>query len=100
SGKSSISSGKSSSSGNLGSGRDTLTVGKISSSGNQITSSENALAFYSKHKLNVEREERSLINTSFFGEYECSSLALDREERWDEEDKIGSLETRSKDVSD
>ncbi|GKD31875.1 hypothetical protein Tco_1242653 [Tanacetum coccineum] len=43
-----ISSGKSSSSGNLGSGRDTLTVGKISSSGNHITSSGNALAFYSQ----------------------------------------------------
>ncbi|GJR50718.1 hypothetical protein Tco_1401239, partial [Tanacetum coccineum] len=42
------SSGKSSSSGNLGSGRDTLTVGKISSSGNHITSSGNALAFYSQ----------------------------------------------------
>ncbi|GJT90836.1 hypothetical protein Tco_1079681 [Tanacetum coccineum] len=41
------SSGKSSSSGNLGSGRDILTVGKISSSGNHITSSGNALAFYS-----------------------------------------------------
>ncbi|GKC67500.1 hypothetical protein Tco_1100098 [Tanacetum coccineum] len=41
-------SGKSSSSGNLGSGRDTLTVGKISSSGNHITSSGNALAFYSQ----------------------------------------------------
>ncbi|GKF84723.1 hypothetical protein Tco_0249621 [Tanacetum coccineum] len=38
-----MSSGKSSSSGNLGSGRDTLTVGKISSSGNHITSSGNAL---------------------------------------------------------
>ncbi|GJS92809.1 putative reverse transcriptase domain-containing protein [Tanacetum coccineum] len=43
-------SGKSSSSGNLGSGRDTLTVGKISSSGNHITSSGNALAFYSQHE--------------------------------------------------
>ncbi|GJW81889.1 60S ribosomal protein L32-1 [Tanacetum coccineum] len=39
-------SGKSSSSGNLGSGRNTLIVGKISSNGNQITSSGNALAFY------------------------------------------------------
>ncbi|GJS55115.1 hypothetical protein Tco_0628477 [Tanacetum coccineum] len=45
---SSFSSGKSSSSGNLGSDRDTLTVGKISSSGNHITSSGNALAFYSQ----------------------------------------------------
>ncbi|GKD47067.1 reverse transcriptase domain-containing protein, partial [Tanacetum coccineum] len=42
-------SGKSSSSGNLGIGRDTLIVGKISSSGNHITSSGNALAFYSQH---------------------------------------------------
>nr|GEY42072.1 hypothetical protein [Tanacetum cinerariifolium]GEY47339.1 hypothetical protein [Tanacetum cinerariifolium] len=38
--------------------------------------------------------------TSFLGEYECSSLALDKEERCDEEDKIRSLETRSRDVSD
>ncbi|GKF82997.1 hypothetical protein Tco_0244653, partial [Tanacetum coccineum] len=43
-------SGMSSSSGNLGSGRDTLTVGKISSSGNHITSSGNALAFYSQQR--------------------------------------------------
>ncbi|GJR28366.1 hypothetical protein Tco_1104598 [Tanacetum coccineum] len=40
----------------------------------------------------------SLNNNSFFGEYECSSLALDREDRWEEE--IISLETRSKDVID
>ncbi|GKF11841.1 hypothetical protein Tco_0049767, partial [Tanacetum coccineum] len=42
------SSGKSSSSGNLGSGRDTLIVGTIFSSGNHITSSGNSLAFYSQ----------------------------------------------------
>ncbi|GJY29592.1 hypothetical protein Tco_0405359 [Tanacetum coccineum] len=54
-----ISSGKSSSSGNLGSGRDTLTVGKISSSGNHITSSGNALTFYSQQsspKLDTSSE--------------------------------------------
>ncbi|GKC36173.1 hypothetical protein Tco_1048557, partial [Tanacetum coccineum] len=39
-------------------------------------------------------------NNSFFGEYECSSLALDREERRDEKEEIGSLETRSNNVSD
>ncbi|GJW66657.1 hypothetical protein Tco_0121081 [Tanacetum coccineum] len=40
------------------------------------------------------REEKSLIyNTSFLGEYECSSLALDRGRR-KVEDEIGSLETR------
>ncbi|GKC93486.1 hypothetical protein Tco_1158928 [Tanacetum coccineum] len=40
------------------------------------------------------REEKSLIyNTSFLGEYECSSLALDRR-RKKVEDEIGSLETR------
>ncbi|GKF19832.1 hypothetical protein Tco_0068470, partial [Tanacetum coccineum] len=34
-------------------------------------------------------------NNSFLGEYECSSLALDREERRDKKEEIGSLETRS-----
>nr|GEX71067.1 hypothetical protein [Tanacetum cinerariifolium] len=48
----------------------------------------------------MRREERSLINTSFLDEYECSSLALDREESCDEEDTIRSLETRSRDVID
>ncbi|GKE86600.1 hypothetical protein Tco_1560342 [Tanacetum coccineum] len=39
-------------------------------------------------------KEKSLIyNTSFLGEYECSSLALDRR-RKKGEDEIGSLETR------
>ncbi|GKB20764.1 RNA-directed DNA polymerase, eukaryota, reverse transcriptase zinc-binding domain protein, partial [Tanacetum coccineum] len=51
--ESNLYSGKSSSSGNLGSGRDTLTVGKISSSGNHITSSGNALAFYSQQNLSI-----------------------------------------------
>ncbi|GKF18944.1 hypothetical protein Tco_0063862, partial [Tanacetum coccineum] len=49
--------GKSLSSGNLGSGRDTLTVGKISSSGNHITSSGNALAFYSQHQVHETRSQ-------------------------------------------
>ncbi|GKA84216.1 hypothetical protein Tco_0805811, partial [Tanacetum coccineum] len=53
-----LSSGKSSSSGNLGSGRDTLTVGNISSSGNHITSSGNALAFYSQ-QLQLLLEQNS-----------------------------------------
>ncbi|GJS94094.1 hypothetical protein Tco_0801062 [Tanacetum coccineum] len=44
------------------------------------------------------REKRSLNNNSFLGEYECSSLALDR--RSDEKEEIRSLETRSKSVSD
>ncbi|GJR38882.1 hypothetical protein Tco_1214566 [Tanacetum coccineum] len=39
-------------------------------------------------------------NNSFLGEYECSSFALDREERRDEKEDIGSLETRSNNVSD
>nr|GEY54496.1 uncharacterized mitochondrial protein AtMg00810-like [Tanacetum cinerariifolium] len=45
------------------------------------------------------REEKSLNKYSFLGEYECSSLALDREERKDEKEEIGSLETRSNNVS-
>nr|GEU68612.1 hypothetical protein [Tanacetum cinerariifolium] len=36
------------------------------------------------------------MNTLFLDEYESSSLALHREERCEEEDKIRSLETRSK----
>ncbi|GJV42311.1 retrovirus-related pol polyprotein from transposon TNT 1-94 [Tanacetum coccineum] len=53
--------------------------------------------------LKLERErgrkkEKSLnYNNLFLGVYECSSFALDREERRDE---IGSLETRSNNVSD
>ncbi|GKE50595.1 hypothetical protein Tco_1481853, partial [Tanacetum coccineum] len=40
------------------------------------------------------RKEKSLIyNTSFLGEYECSSLALDRG-RKKVEDETGSLKTR------
>nr|GEV97222.1 reverse transcriptase domain-containing protein [Tanacetum cinerariifolium] len=42
------------------------------------------------------REESSLIITSFLDEYKCSSLALDKEKRREEEDTIRSLETRSK----
>ncbi|GJX29366.1 hypothetical protein Tco_0237445 [Tanacetum coccineum] len=46
------------------------------------------------------RGEKSIIyNTSFLGEYECSSLALDRR-RKKEEDEIGSLETSLNFVSD
>ncbi|GKB56588.1 retrovirus-related pol polyprotein from transposon TNT 1-94 [Tanacetum coccineum] len=42
------------------------------------------------------KKKKSLdYNNSFLGEYECSSLALDREERRDEKEEIGSLETRS-----
>ncbi|GKA54289.1 hypothetical protein Tco_0753238, partial [Tanacetum coccineum] len=53
-----------------------------------------SLTLFSDTKLNVERrEERSLNNNLFHGEYECSSLALDREERREED--IRSLETRS-----
>ncbi|GKE85629.1 hypothetical protein Tco_1559371, partial [Tanacetum coccineum] len=36
-------------------------------------------------------EERSLNNNSFLGEYECSSLALDREERRDEKKRLDHL---------
>ncbi|GKF55213.1 hypothetical protein Tco_0165553, partial [Tanacetum coccineum] len=43
------------------------------------------------------RDERKSLdyNNSFLGEYECSSLALDREERRDKKEEIESLETRS-----
>ncbi|GKB87037.1 hypothetical protein Tco_0959309, partial [Tanacetum coccineum] len=42
------------------------------------------------------KKKKSLdYNNSFLDEYECSSLALDREERRDEKEEIGSLETRS-----
>ncbi|GKF26657.1 hypothetical protein Tco_0082551, partial [Tanacetum coccineum] len=47
------------------------------------------------------RKEKSLdSNNLFFGEYECSSLVLDREKRRDKKEEIGSLETRSNNVSD
>ncbi|GKG07310.1 hypothetical protein Tco_0330279, partial [Tanacetum coccineum] len=47
------------------------------------------------------KKKKSLdYNNSFLGEYECSSLALDREERRDEKEEIGSLETRLNNVSD
>ncbi|GJY10708.1 hypothetical protein Tco_0378893 [Tanacetum coccineum] len=51
--------------------------------------------------LNLRRrDEKSLIyNTPFLGEYESSSLALDRR-RKKAEDEIGSLETRLNYVSD
>ncbi|GJW89038.1 hypothetical protein Tco_0164378 [Tanacetum coccineum] len=48
-----------------------------------------------------EKKKKSLdYNNSFFGEYECSSLALDRKERRDAKEEIGLLETRSNNVSD
>ncbi|GJX41904.1 hypothetical protein Tco_0256894 [Tanacetum coccineum] len=47
--------------------------------------------------LERRREERSLNNNSFLGEYKCSSLVLDREERREED--IRSLETRSNNIS-
>ncbi|GKC99703.1 hypothetical protein Tco_1169978 [Tanacetum coccineum] len=37
------------------------------------------------------REERSLNNNSFLGEYKCSSLALDKEERRDEKLRLDHL---------
>nr|GEU37495.1 hypothetical protein [Tanacetum cinerariifolium] len=37
-------------------------------------------------------------NNSFLGEYKCSSLALDKEERRDEKEEIGSLKTISNNV--
>ncbi|GJZ96638.1 hypothetical protein Tco_0668972, partial [Tanacetum coccineum] len=47
------------------------------------------------------RNEKSLdSNNSFLVEYECSSLALDREERRYEKEEIESLETISNNVSD
>ncbi|GJR59823.1 retrotransposon protein, putative, ty1-copia subclass [Tanacetum coccineum] len=46
------------------------------------------------------REEKSLIyNTSFLGEYECSSLAIDRRKK-KIEDEIGSFKTRLNYVND
>ncbi|GJZ28073.1 hypothetical protein Tco_0572720 [Tanacetum coccineum] len=39
----------------------------------------------------TRREERSLNNNSFLGEYECSSLALDRDERRDEKKRLDHL---------
>ncbi|GKA77830.1 hypothetical protein Tco_0784367 [Tanacetum coccineum] len=48
-----------------------------------------------------KKKKKSLdYNNLFLGKYECSSLALDREERRDEKEEIGSLETRSTNVSD
>ncbi|GJZ64311.1 hypothetical protein Tco_0620732 [Tanacetum coccineum] len=46
------------------------------------------------------KKKKSLdYNNSFLGEYECSSLALDREEMRDEKEEIGSLETKSNNVT-
>ncbi|GJT76171.1 retrovirus-related pol polyprotein from transposon TNT 1-94 [Tanacetum coccineum] len=44
-----------------------------------------------KQAPKARREERSLNNNSFLGEYECSSLALDREERRDEKKRLDHL---------
>ncbi|GKA63648.1 hypothetical protein Tco_0763254 [Tanacetum coccineum] len=47
------------------------------------------------------KKEKSLdYNNWFLGEYECSSLTLDREETRDDKEEIGSLKTRSNNVSD
>ncbi|GKD77904.1 hypothetical protein Tco_1340525 [Tanacetum coccineum] len=47
------------------------------------------------------KKKKSLdYNNLFLSEYECSSLTLDRKERRDEKEEIGSLETRSNNVSD
>ncbi|GJU74539.1 DNA helicase [Tanacetum coccineum] len=50
--------------------------------------------------LRRKKERSQDYNNSFLGEYECFSLALDRDERKDEKEEIGSLETRSNNVSD
>ncbi|GJX28073.1 putative reverse transcriptase domain-containing protein, partial [Tanacetum coccineum] len=44
-------------------------------------------------RIPIVKGKSLIYNTSFLGEYECSSLALDRG-RKKEEDEIGSLETR------
>ncbi|GJW18800.1 hypothetical protein Tco_0026236 [Tanacetum coccineum] len=44
-----------------------------------------------RSKQTLIKEERSLNNNSFLGEYECSSLALDREERRDEKKRLDHL---------
>nr|GEW91759.1 hypothetical protein [Tanacetum cinerariifolium] len=45
------------------------------------TLNNNSFDEYECSSLAPDREERSLNNNAFLGEYECSSLALDREER-------------------
>ncbi|GKB48759.1 hypothetical protein Tco_0899512 [Tanacetum coccineum] len=40
------------------------------------------------HSMLEEKKEKSLNNNSFLGEYECSSLALDREEMRDEKKRL------------
>ncbi|GJT90595.1 hypothetical protein Tco_1079440 [Tanacetum coccineum] len=66
---------------------------------------------YSIYTITQDNQDRDLVlirmkkksldyNNSFLGEFECSSLALDREEIRDEKEEIGSLETRSNNVSD
>ncbi|GJT10157.1 retrovirus-related pol polyprotein from transposon TNT 1-94 [Tanacetum coccineum] len=46
---------------------------------------------YNRDLILRRREERSLNNNSFLGEYECSSLALDRDERRDEKKRLDHL---------
>ncbi|GJT87616.1 hypothetical protein Tco_1069333 [Tanacetum coccineum] len=50
-----------------------------------------SLKLFSDIKLNVETDERSLNNNLFLGEYECSSLALDKDERIDEKKRLDHL---------
>ncbi|GJZ27760.1 hypothetical protein Tco_0572407 [Tanacetum coccineum] len=49
-----------------------------------------SLMLFSDTKLNVEKEERSLINTSFLDEYECSSFTLEGEGK-DEKKRLDHL---------
>nr|GFB33265.1 hypothetical protein [Tanacetum cinerariifolium] len=60
---------------------------------------------YLIYTITQDNQDRDLIlrrkkeisldyNNLFLGEYEWSSLTLDREEMRDEEEEIGSLETR------
>ncbi|GJT59076.1 hypothetical protein Tco_1002609 [Tanacetum coccineum] len=46
---------------------------------------------YNRDLILRRREERSLNNNLFLGEYECSSLALDRDERRDEKKRLDHL---------
>ncbi|GJV48091.1 hypothetical protein Tco_1438303 [Tanacetum coccineum] len=52
---------------------------------------------YNKGLVLRRREERSLINTSFLDEYECSSLALELEGR-DEKKRLDHLKQDLTDV--
>ncbi|GJW58311.1 hypothetical protein Tco_0105042 [Tanacetum coccineum] len=50
-----------------------------------------SLPEYPTRDFTIRREERSLNNNSFLGEYECSFLALDRDERRDEKKRLDHL---------